>query len=251
VYPIIHLAKGLEIPSFFLVISLVLSISLFWVSARALTFGLPQKKILDLSLLLMGASLLGARLFHVLYENPEYYAASPLKFFYLWEGGFVFFGGAFVALVAGALFLRQQKVNQPGRYFDVFTPVLAFAYGAGRIGCFLAGCCYGKSCDYAWAVEGRHPTQLYATFWEFGVVLILLGVEKQKLFKKPGQLFTLWVALHSAGRILMESYREDFRGEQIFGLSVSTVICIVLFLVAVALLILRRDANSLDNLSSQ
>ena len=241
-YPLIHLAKGLEIPSFFLVISLVLSISLFWVAQRAQIYKLPQKRILDLSLLLMAAALVGARLFHVFYENPEYYAPTPWKVFYLWEGGFVYFGGAFLATLAAVLYFRFFRIKNPGAYFDTFAPVLAFSYGAGRIGCFLAGCCYGRMCDYPWAVEGRHPTQLYATLWEFAVVMILLGFEKAEprkrvfFLKQSGSLFVFWIALHAIGRIMMESFRDDFRGNEIFGLSISMAISLALLLISLTML---------------
>jgi phosphatidylglycerol:prolipoprotein diacylglycerol transferase len=238
-YPIIQLAQGLEIPSFFLVISLVLSISLFWIVSRAKAAHLPAKEILDLSMLVMAASVVGARLFHVIYENPEYYAESPLKVLFLWDGGFVYFGGAFFAAASAWIYLYMQKLPNAGNYFDAFAPVLAFAYGAGRIGCFLAGCCYGKACFVPWAVDGLHPTQLYATFWEFGVVLLLLGLEKTSPLKRPGNLFLFWVSLHSVGRILMEHFRDDFRGAQILGLSVSSAICVVLFIVSTASLLVR------------
>ncbi|MBC7371896.1 MAG: prolipoprotein diacylglyceryl transferase, partial [Bdellovibrionaceae bacterium] len=221
-------------------ISLVLSISLFWISARAKVYELPQKQILDLSMLLMAASLIGARLFHVFYENPEYYRESPEKIVYLWDGGFVFYGGALLAFFFGAVYLYLFKVDERGKYFDAFAPVLAFTYGAGRIGCFLAGCCYGKSCDLPWSVDGRHPTQLYATFWEFGVLLLLLGLEKRGQLKKTGNLFLLWVVLHTIGRLGMESFREDFRGERVFGLSISTVISLALLIISSALLLVRR-----------
>lgn len=241
-YPIIHLAEGLDIPSFFLVISLVISASLFWIVQRSDLYRLPKKNVLDLSLLLMLSSLLGARIFHVIYENFDYYRQDPLKIFYLWEGGFVFFGGMILAFVATFTYLYLIRAPEKGLYFDAFAPVLSFAYGFGRIGCFFAGCCYGGACDYPWAINGRHPTQLYALFWEVGTIMLLLGIEKMELKKRPrlisrpGDLFVLWLILHSVGRILMETYREDFRGNNIFGFSVSTVFSFALLLISAALL---------------
>lgn len=241
-FPVIHLAEGLEIPSFFLVISLVICVGLFWVVRRGDKYSLPRKNILDLSLLLMVSSLLGARLMHIIYENFSYYMENPFKVFYLWEGGFVFYGGMILAFFATILYLRLIRTSQPGLYYDAFAPVLSFAYGFGRIGCFLAGCCFGSACDYPWAVNLRHPTQLYALFWEIGAIMILLGIEKIELRQRPvflrrqGDIFILWLALHAVGRMLMESFRDDFRGENIFGFSVSTVLSFVLLIIAVALL---------------
>lgn len=244
-YPFIHLAHGLEIPTFFLVISIVVSVSLIWVSKRAARADLPIHKVLDLSLVLMIAALVGSRLFHVFYENPEYYQNDPKKIFFLWDGGFVFFGGAFLAFFSAWVYFKVTRTENRGEYFDTFAPVLAFAYGFGRIGCFLAGCCYGGVCALPWAVNGRHPTQLYALLWESAALMILLGVEKVPRTERPiflrrsGDLFVLWVALHTSGRLLMESYRDDFRGQTFAGLSISTLFCLLL-LVAVILLFFRK-----------
>lgn len=241
-FPVIHLGEGLDIPSFFLVISLVICGSLFWVVRRSETYQLPKKNVLDLSFWLMVSSLVGARAFHVVYENLDYYQANPLKIIYLWEGGFVFYGGMILALIATFAYLHFIHAKDRGAYFDAFAPVLSFAYGFGRVGCFFAGCCYGRACDYPWAVNGRHPTQLYALFWECGTILVLLGIEKvsrkdrPKFLSRSGDLFILWLALHSVGRILMESYRDDFRGESLWGFSISTVCSAGLFVIAIALL---------------
>jgi phosphatidylglycerol:prolipoprotein diacylglycerol transferase len=245
-YPIIYLAKGLEIPSFFLVISLVLSVSLLWIVRRGEYYDLPKKNILDLSLLLMVASFIGARLMHVLYENLSYYAQDPVKIFYFWEGGFVYFGGMILALIAALFYLRNVKAPKPGLYFDAFAPVLSFAYGFGRIGCFLAGCCFGKECFLPWAVNQKHPTQLYALLWEVGAIFILLGLEKKdpskrmKFLNRPGDLFVLWLALHATGRLIMEFFREDFRGDPVLGLSISSLLSLVLLIVSLSLLIGNR-----------
>lgn len=244
-FPFVHLANGLEVPTFFLVISSELLISLLWVFRRSKHFDLPTQQTLDLSLLLMAASLIGSRLLHVIFENPDYYLADPKKVFYLWDGGFVFFGGAFMAFAAAMVFFKVKHIQERGVYFDMFAPVLAFSYGIGRLGCFFAGCCYGERCDLPWAVAGRHPTQLYALFWELGVMMILLGVENIEASRRPallqrsGDIFLLWVALHSAGRLLMESFRDDFRGESILGVSISSFFCLVLIL-TVTLLFARK-----------
>lgn len=242
-YPNIHLAEGLDIPSFFLVISLVISAGLFWIVRRCDHYLLPKKNVLDLSLLLMMSALFGARVFHVVYENFDYYQQNPVRIFYIWEGGFVFYGGMILAFIAALTYLKLIRAPQKGAYFDAFAPVLSFAYGFGRLGCFFAGCCYGEQCSYPWAVDGRHPTQLYALLWEVGTIMLLLGLEKIEFKKRPkllshsGDLFILWLILHSVGRILMETYREDFRGEQFMGLSISTVFSFALLIISVAALL--------------
>lgn len=248
-YPFISLGENIQIPSFFLVISLVLSVAVLWMYQRAQAYQLPRKNILDLSLVIMAGALIGARLMHVFYENPEYYSEAPWKILYLWQGGFVYFGGVLLGLTFTFTYFHWMKISNKGDYFDAFAPVLAFTYGLGRVGCFLEGCCYGRNCNLPWAVDGRHPTQIYATLWEVGVVLLLLGIEKfpkaqrVSFLKKSGDLFLLWLLLHSLGRILMENYRDDFRGNQIFGMSVSTLICLCIITGLSGLFLKRKVAQ--------
>lgn len=245
-YPFVRLSEGLEIPSYFLVISLVLCLGLFWIVRRGDRSQLPQGQVLDLSLWLMVSGVVGARAMHVLYENFAYYKGHPWRVFYFWEGGFVYYGGMIAAFLAAVVYLRLRvPASLRGRYFDAFAPVLSFVSGFGRIGCFLAGCCYGESCEYPWAVHQRHPTQLYALFWETAVIFFLLGVERTPpsqrpaLLRRPGDLFLLWLALHALGRMIMESFRGDFRGNLIWGFSVSTVLSSLLLLSSVIFLGIR------------
>lgn len=220
-------------PTYFLWISLTFSLCL-WLFLLRTKFA--KKGILDLSLILMGSGLFGARLFHVIYEEPAYYWENPLRVFEVWNGGHVFFGGFLTAWLIGNLswtWIRRsssQKMSR-GQIHDELAPIVSFGAMLGRIGCLLAGCCYGRTCDLPWAIAGRHPTALYSIFWELGVFLILLGSEK-KLLTRPGKLFWLWLALHSIGRFFIEFFRDDFRGPQL-ALSVSGWISCILFIIAI------------------
>jgi phosphatidylglycerol:prolipoprotein diacylglycerol transferase len=228
----------LVLPSYLFIISLTYSIGIIWFSERAKKAQMNFRFSLDLSLAFMLGGFIGARLFHVLYEQPRFYWEHPEAIFMFWLGGFVFFGGVLGALVATYLLIRRR-----GEKFlpwaDLAAPVIAFGYAIGRIGCFLAGCCYGRECDLPWGVRFppgvdapsfvlRHPTQLYATFWELMVVAILLLSERRiKSESRAGRIFALWMFLHGIGRLIMEYFREDDRGPAILGLSVSTWFSII------------------------
>ena len=156
---------------------------------RAQQESLSRRILLDLSLVIMLGSFIGARTLHVLYEGLDYYLENPFQILMVWEGGFVFYGGAIGGLLGSAVFLRIRREDwRP--WADLIAPVGAFGYGLGRLACFLNGCCYGKVCTFPWAVnfphlwESRHPTQLYATFLEWGICLTLLFLERKKVFFK-------------------------------------------------------------------
>lgn len=230
-YPIIYLSENFEIPVFYLVLSLVVCICLVWLNARVRKQRLDPKIALDTAIIVIISSFVGARLFHVLYENPEIYSANPWAIFYIWNGGFVFYGGALLAVICGLFLIRRRAPHEALRYLDLFAPVGSLAYALGRWGCFFAGCCHGKFCDLPWAVAGRHPTQLYASFWELGTLSLLLAFEGSPR-KKSGQVFFLWISLHAVGRLMMEFFRDDFRGPNI-GLSVSSWISLALLAIGI------------------
>lgn len=245
-YPFIALSPQLQISTYLLIISLVYSYSLFWVVKRAQKRKLPFEETLNLSLCIMVGGFLGARILHILYEEPHFYLDHPMEIFKFWNGGFVYYGGALGAALLTWLWVKYKKLSY-FQWADLFTPVFALGYGMGRLACFFNGCCYGKSCDLPWALQFknlpgseallyRHPTQLYAFLWALALTTSILVLEKKatayKWFQKPGQIFLFWLFFHGVGRVFMESFRDDFRGESILGLSVSTWISLSLMLVS-------------------
>ncbi len=251
-FPTVSISATLSIPTYFVLITIACIIALFWTQKRALKLDLSVKHALDLCLICFVSGFLGGRLFHIFYESPEYYIENPLKVFYFWEGGFVYYGGFISALICCLIFIKRIEPNEWKKYFDLAAPILSLAYIIGRSACFLAGCCYGRACELPWAVNGLHPTQLYAVFSELLVLGLLLSIEKHSLalqYKKPeqalqdGDLFLFWTIGHSAGRIVMELFRDDFRG-LIYYLSISTWISLAVLLTSLALLIRRHCRRS-------
>ncbi len=232
-FPLLRLPLGgdtgvLELPTYFLVVSLALCISIVWLVRRTDQAGLSRNRALDLALILMVGGMLGARLFHVFFEEPHYYFENPWRVLEIWRGGFVWFGGALSGAALGLLYLRWRQ-GAYGVWLDLFAPICALGYALGRVACLLTGCCYGRICTLESGRSFRLPAQLFAVFWELIALAVLLHLEKRRpqWLRKSGQLFVLWLALHSVGRILMEAMRADPRGAEIFGLSQATLISLV------------------------
>lgn len=156
-----------------------------------------------------------------LYER----ALSSLHFWL--GGGFVFYGGLIAGFVFTAIFSRIKNV--PIKKFSFVIPVLALGHGLGRVGCFLAGCCFGSSCDLPWAIsiagELRHPTQLYEAFLLFGLSYILL-----LRFKKDKPLILYYFVSYAVIRFGIEIFRGDeIRGH--FGpFSTSQLVSVLILL---------------------
>lgn len=268
---------SLEVPTYFFVMSFVATFCAFWVRSRAIAQNRTAQLALDFYLIVLVAGMLGARIFHVFYEHPAYYLEAPQRVFELWKGGFVFFGGAFFAMFVAWRFARARR--EPFEdWLNFFAPVLALGYAVGRIGCFLAGCCYGSSCSLPWAVTfppgseappglAIHPTQLYAFIWELFVLSMLLKIERDQLKNQTIEIspnrvvnypknpksrtgarndsqtvpvFVIWMGLHGVGRFLMELFRGDDRGPTIFGISVSMFISFAIVILSLSILKRRR-----------
>ena len=222
-----------------MIISLAVCLALLWVIRRAEEFHFSRDTTLDISLVLMVVGLIGARLFHVLYESPNYYSENILRVFEIWNGGFVFYGGAIPATLAGIFWAAKKNRGLFKGYLDLFAPVVSFTYILGRVACFFAGCCYGKQCDLPWAVNGRHPTQIYAVLGEIGILLLLIYCERippnkrrPAFLGKSGCIFYLWMVLHSFIRFFLEFLRDDNRGPK-FLFSVSGWISLLVFILGI------------------
>jgi len=182
--------------------------------------GLDARLGPDLGFYLILSAIVGARILYVLIK-PEHFWEHPLQIIMFWKGGLVFLGGAVAAVATGAYYLRRK--NQPfWPWADAFAPGIALGQGVGRIGCLMAGCCYGKETQLPWAITFTnplslaplhiplHPTQIYHSLAGFFTFFLLL-VSKRWL-KGAGQLFGLFLAGYGSLRFLIEFYRGDFRG---------------------------------------
>jgi len=135
-----------------------------WAAAKmAKHRGQDEKIIWDLSVWVIIAAMIGARIIHVVYE-PATYLADPMEFFRLWHGGFSVMGGFLGALIAGVWFLRRKHVDV-WAYSDTALFGLPLGLFIGRIGCFLIHDHPGTLTDFVGGVQfpdgTRHDHGLY------------------------------------------------------------------------------------------
>lgn len=244
--PFVNLGP-LQIPTYFLILSLVCTAGVFILPKWAERYGQAEGMAARLYLLVLISGFFGARLFHVIFEAPEVYRDYPIEIFYIWQGGLVFLGGVLVALAASWFWLKKQGEDFL-LWADLFSPWMAFGYAFGRVGCFFNGCCYGTECHLPWAVRfpshrfaiepfvARHPTQIYAFLSEmliFAVLMVWLEKKRGHLeaFKNTGFVFCAWLFMHGLSRLILEQFRDDDRGAFYYGFSLSSLIS--LFLIGV------------------
>jgi phosphatidylglycerol:prolipoprotein diacylglycerol transferase len=218
---------------------------------------LSFRKIL---LLVVGTFLgawIGARLFHVIWERPDYFRAHPSEIFTSFTG-MTFYGalalGSLVFFGLSRLYVFPQN---RARVLDVGAILGALFYGILRIGCFADGCCWGRLCRYPWAVRyfnpesempylglPVHPVQLYDSFAGFVIAGILFSVSRSEFYRKnelQGSLVWMFFGLYSIARTLTESFRGDaYRGvDLLFGMSTSQLISSALLIFSMFIISLR------------
>ncbi|MEI7972992.1 MAG: prolipoprotein diacylglyceryl transferase [Bdellovibrio sp.] len=210
-----------HLPTYFITLSLIFSGLLLWWYQKLQVLGRDLELGLNLALVILVCGLMGARLLHVIIEEPAHYRQNFLDIFAFWQGGFVYYGGLILGFCGAFFYLKlwnqkSRQLKMPMQdwrnWADDLAPLISLGYALGRGACFLNGCCFGKFCNLPWAVNGRHPTQIYASLGELLWLAWILFAGRGFWQKSPGRLFFLWLLGHSALRIPMEAFRDDPRG---------------------------------------
>ena len=211
-------------------------IAYFLISYLAKRKSLPLTKedVADYILYLLLGTVLGARIFYVLFYNLPFYLSNPAEIIAVWRGGLSFHGGFIGAVIAGFYFCRKKKIHFYD-LADITVMPLALGLALGRIANFINGELYGRITDLPWAVkfpdaEGfRHPSQIYESFKNLIIFLALWAVKDKKLPK--GLIFWLFVAMYSALRFIVEFTREpdEQLGFIISFLTMGQILSIIMF----------------------
>ncbi len=161
--------------------------------------------------------------------------------------GFVIYGAILGGILGGWLCTHHKKLNFV-RYFDLGMPSVALAQGFGRIGCFLAGCCYGRETT-SWFHVVFHesliapngvwliPTQLISSAANFVHFAVLIWIAKRAKF--DGEVAGCYLIFYAVGRSIIEMFRADYRGS-VGVLSTSQFISIFIFIAGVIILLVGR-----------
>ncbi len=207
----------------------------------------------SLFILLILAGVIGGKLFMV-FEDPAGYMRNPGRL--ISASGFVFYGSLLLCIPTMLVFFKKNKL--PVLWMlDIMAIVTCIVHGFGRLGCFMAGCCYGLPTDSIIGViftdplcQARpldtplHATQLYESIFIFSLMTGLLILRSRKHF--DGQVFLIYLMVYACGRGVIEMFRGDIeRGFVIDGvLSNSQLISLLIVGVAAFFYVkLNRKVN--------
>jgi phosphatidylglycerol:prolipoprotein diacylglycerol transferase len=196
--------------------------SAFWfVYVQAKKQGLPASRLIDMAFYTVIISLIGAKLI-LFIGHFSHYTKYPSELFTLARSGGVFQGGLAFGIAFALWYFHKYRIPT-WKVGDLAGPALALGHGFGRIGCFAAGCCFGRGCTTALGVEFHneyahqltgidlhtpiHPVQLYESALNFLNFIILFVILKRKSF--DGQVFGFYIMNYSIIRYFTEFYRGD------------------------------------------
>jgi phosphatidylglycerol:prolipoprotein diacylglycerol transferase len=250
-HPVLFEIGGWPIYSYGVLLAAAYLAGLQMAVVRSRHAGLDAARVMDFGIYLIIAALVGAKLMLVVVDF-DYYRTNPREILSLARAGGVFYGGLVAALAVGLLLVRRYKLPM-WRTGDMIAPGIALGHVIGRLGCFLAGCCFGRPTTVPWAVTFHdpqaavnvgtpldvplHPTQLYDAGAELLILVLLLTTERKgKTF--PGRTFWLYMLLYAISRFIIEIFRGDDRGMAFNWLSTSQAFSLAI--VPVSLFMLWR-----------
>jgi len=183
-------------------------------SSKEKKIKLSEEEIYDLIALLILGTIIGARLFHVVFWGSNYYLQNPIKIFYIWEGGLSFHGGFLGAFIVILTYSKIKKISFL-KIADILVVPAVFFLALGRVANFFNAEILGKISDISWCVvfqgiEGcRHPIQLYAAAGRFALFFTLIFIQKKFKQRKNGLLFWTFILLISVGRFASDFLRDE------------------------------------------
>lgn len=214
--------------------------------------------IIDLGFWALVSGLIGSRLVFIATNLEQYF--GPTAELAPWQGGLVWYGGFVTASLTIIAYCRIVGIDA-GKVIDICVTYMSFSTSIGRLGCFAAGCCYGRPTSGGWGasfppgspaqidhasrglvVEGAaslpvHPTQLYESGAELALFFLLVALSPRKRFH--GQLFLTWLIGYSLARFVIEAFRGDAIRGIWWGLSTSQWTAMAVLVCAAAWLGLR------------
>jgi len=226
-----------------LMIGIGFILGLLWGMHLAKKRGMDSNLVIDLAFFIFVLGFAGGKILFIITMIPDIingkYAFGDIS------NGFVVYGGIITALFVGFIFCKIKKISflEMG---DIIAPSTALVQGFGRIGCLLAGCCYGMETHSPFSITFSHsdyapngvalfPSQPVSSALNF-INFAILTIASMK-FDKPGQIFALYLINYSIGRFGIEFFRGDLIRGSVGILSTSQFISVFIFIFGIAFFI--------------
>jgi phosphatidylglycerol---prolipoprotein diacylglyceryl transferase len=258
VYPRLFQIGHFSLPTYGLLVAIGVLLGLLLSVRNSQRLGINPEDTWNLGIVVVLAGILGAKILLIV-NDWSFYTRNPGEIFSMntLRSGGVFSGGLLAGLAAAAWYIAGHKMR-PLRTCDAFAPGLAIGHAIGRLGCFAAGCCYGKETHAAWGVVFTNPlanawantplnvrlepTQLIEAVVEFLNFLLLSWLITRK--HADGQIFGTYLILYGIARFFIEFLRgDDGRGLVFGGIMSGTQLIAIILVIVGGLFWLRRTPH--------
>lgn len=235
---------GVEVYTYGLLIGLGILLAVIYGNFESKRIGIIQDDMYNMLLMALPASIVGARLYYVVFEWDSY-KDNLLSILDIRSGGIAIYGGIIAAALVVFAYCKVKKISF-GRCFDLLSIGLLIGQAVGRWGNFVNGEAFGGPTSLPWAMsivqDGemlagfRHPTFLYESLWNTAGIIILWIFRKHKKFE--GEVFCGYMLWYGLGRVWIEGLRAD--SLYIGDLRVSQLLSAVLVFVALGIIFYQR-----------
>lgn len=259
---------GIEIAYYGIIIGTAILLG-FWIAAReAKRTGQNPENYLDMGIIGVIAGIVGARLYYVIF-SWDMYKDNLLDIFNLREGGLAIYGGVIAAVISVLVLAKVKHLSAP-QIFDTIAMALLNGQMLGRWGNFFNREAFGGYTDSLFAmrlpldavrssdvteqmrrhierIDGVsyiqvHPTFLYESIWNAGVLILLYLYRKHKRFE--GELFWLYFVGYGIGRFWIEALRTDQLKLFATGMAVSQLLSLIMAVAALLIIIVNRKITA-------
>ncbi|PIW67289.1 MAG: prolipoprotein diacylglyceryl transferase [Candidatus Omnitrophica bacterium CG12_big_fil_rev_8_21_14_0_65_42_8] len=227
-HPIIAKIGPFTIYSYGIMVAIAFLFGIFIARREAVRKNIKPGLVYDLGFYLLIGSIIGARIYYILFFGLKDFLAEPASIFKVWQGGLAIHGGIFGGIITSIIFSNARKISF-WALADLIAPSIILGQAIGRIGCYLNGCCYGIN---------NQPTQIYELILDFIGFLLLWGLRKKIRFK--GGLFLLYLMTYSVIRIIVSQFRADNLYLWNTGITLAGLSSLIIFIIAMALFIRKR-----------
>lgn len=237
---------GKNIYFYGVLIGLGFILGMLYCARRSREFGLKPDDVYDLMIWLIPFSIIGARLYYVLFEL-EHYIQNPADIFAIRNGGLAIYGGIIAGVLVVYLVCRKKRVPVLA-FLDLAVFGLLIGQIIGRWGNFMNREAFGAETEIFCrmgliAPDGSsiyvHPTFLYESLWNLGVLIFLILFTKKGKRRYDGQCLLLYFLLYGLGRSWIEGLRTDSLYIAGSNIRVSQALSLVLVVISLILLIIQ------------
>lgn len=208
--PVAFKVFGIEIMWYSILITSGVIIGTILALREAERLGIGEENLIDLLLWAIPLSVIGARLYYVIF-SWDYYSKNLGDIIRFRQGGLAIHGVIITATIVALVFSRKRGLDF-WTITDSCAPSLILGQGIGRWGNYINQEAYGRPTDLPWGIliDGVkvHPTFLYESIANFLIFLFLLWYRKERQ-KATGEIFLLYIILYSAVRFFVEGLRTD------------------------------------------